>query len=47
MLLIERDDNVDTKIIHTAYSHAAGTAQVNFDKVLVPVENLMGVENEG
>lgn len=47
MLLIPRDENVETKIIKTAYSHSAGTAQVTFDHVRVPVEYLLGVENEG
>jgi alkylation response protein AidB-like acyl-CoA dehydrogenase len=47
MLLIPRTEGVTTKIIKTAYSHAAGTAQVLFDQVKVPIEYLLGVENDG
>lgn len=47
MLLVPRTEGVETKIIKTSYSHAAGTAYVSFDHVLVPVENLLGEENEG
>lgn len=47
MLLIPRSEGVETKIIKTSYSHAAGTAYVSFDKVLVPVKYLMGTEGNG
>lgn len=47
MLLIERDDNVKTSQIKTTYSTAAGTALVIFDNCKVPVENLLGKENDG
>eukprot|EP00158_Paraphelidium_tribonemae_P003257 Partr_v1_DN25998_c0_g1_i2_m68809 putative acyl-CoA dehydrogenase len=47
MLLIERGPGVETKIIKTSYSSSAGTAYVTFENVKVPVENLLGVENEG
>jgi len=47
MLLIERGPGVETEIIKTSYSPAAGTAYVTFDEVKVPVENLLGKENEG
>ncbi|ORY70647.1 acyl-CoA dehydrogenase/oxidase [Leucosporidium creatinivorum] len=47
MLLIPRTDRVETKIIKTSYSHAAGTAFVTFDKALVPVENCLGGEGNG
>ncbi|CAO3623845.1 unnamed protein product [Cunninghamella blakesleeana] len=47
MLLIERDDNVETKPIKTSYSPAAGTAYITFDNVKVPVENLLGEEGKG
>lgn len=47
MLLIPRDDNVETKIIKTSYSSSAGTAFVTFDKVLVPIKYLMGEEGQG
>lgn len=33
MLLIERDENVETKIIKTSYSPSAGTAYVQFNNV--------------
>ncbi|SCV70284.1 BQ2448_1678 [Microbotryum intermedium] len=42
-----RGDGVDTRIIKTSYSSAAGTAWVTFDKVLVPVENVLGGEGNG
>ena len=38
MMLIPRTDEVETKIIKTSYSHAAGTAHVFFDGARVPVE---------
>lgn len=47
MLLIERGEGVETKIIKTSYSTSAGTAYVTFDNVKVPVENLLGKENKG
>lgn len=47
MLLIPRTEGVETKIIKTSYSHAAGTAYVSFDSVLVPVEYLLGGEGQG
>jgi hypothetical protein len=47
MLLIERDDNVDTKKIHTSYSKSAGTSYITFDNVKVPVENILGKEGQG
>lgn len=47
MLLIPRSDQVETKVIKTSYSHAAGTATVHFDHALVPVENLLGEEGKG
>lgn len=47
MLLIPRSDAVETKIIKTSYSSAAGTAYITFDKALVPVKYLLGKENEG
>lgn len=40
-------DSVETRIIKTAYSHAAGTAMVTFSGTKVPVENLIGVEGQG
>jgi len=47
VLLIERQDGVETTAIKTSYSAAAGTAFITFDNVKVPVENLLGVENKG
>ncbi|KAI7860955.1 acyl-CoA dehydrogenase/oxidase [Circinella umbellata] len=47
MLLIERQDGVETKAIKTAYSPSAGTAYVTFENVFVPDANLLGVEDQG
>jgi hypothetical protein len=47
VVLIERDDNVETKLIKTSYSTTAGTAFVEFNDVKVPVENLLGEEHKG
>lgn len=47
LLLIERVDGVTTKKIPTSYSGCAGTAHIFFDNVKVPIENLLGKENEG
>ncbi|KAA8650964.1 hypothetical protein EYZ11_003169 [Aspergillus tanneri] len=47
VLLIPRDDGVETKQIKTSYSTAAATAYVQFENVKVPVENLLGEEHKG
>ena len=48
MMLIERDEEtVETKIIKSSYSHAAGTALVIFNETKVPVENVFGEVNAG
>ena len=47
MLLIERQEGLETTQIKTSYSSAAGTAFVTFDNVKVPVENLLGKEDQG
>jgi len=47
LLLIERSEGVATSQIKTTYSTCAGTALVIFNNVKVPVENLLGVEQEG
>ncbi|KFA52181.1 hypothetical protein S40293_00463 [Stachybotrys chartarum IBT 40293] len=47
VLLIPRGEGVETKAIKTSYSSAAGTAYVTFDNVKVPVEYLLGQENQG
>lgn len=47
VLLIPRGEGVETTLIKTSYSTAAGTAFVQFDNVKVPVGNLLGDEDKG
>lgn len=47
VLFIERQEGVETKLIKTSYSTAAGTAFVTFDNVFVPYEHTIGPENDG
>jgi alkylation response protein AidB-like acyl-CoA dehydrogenase len=47
VLLIERGEGVETKLIKTSYSTVAGTTYITYDNVKVPVENLLGEENKG
>ena len=47
VLLIPRDDTVETKQIKTSYSTAAATAFVQFENTKVPVDNLLGEEHKG
>ncbi|KZM23360.1 uncharacterized protein EKO05_0009790 [Ascochyta rabiei] len=47
VLLIERDENLETKLIKTSYSTTAGTAYVEYNDCKVPVENLLGKEHQG
>lgn len=47
VLLIPRDEGVETKQIKTSYSTAAATAHVQFENVKVPVQNLLGEEHKG
>ena len=47
VILVERDDNIETKKIKTSYSTAAATAFIQFDNVKVPVQNLLGREDNG
>ncbi|KAF2149716.1 acyl-CoA dehydrogenase [Myriangium duriaei CBS 260.36] len=47
VILVPRDDNVETKQIKTAYSTAAATAFIEFNNVKVPVNHLLGEEDEG
>ncbi|KAL1602794.1 hypothetical protein SLS60_006215 [Paraconiothyrium brasiliense] len=47
VLLVERSDAVETKLIKTSYSTAAGTAFVEFNDAVVPAENLLGQEDKG
>ncbi|KAI0303609.1 peroxisomal acyl-CoA-dehydrogenase [Multifurca ochricompacta] len=47
VILIPRQEGVNTKLIKTSYSSAAGTAFVTFDNVRVPVENTLGPDGGG
>ena len=47
LLLIERGEGVETKLMKTTYGSSAGTAYVIFENVKVPVENILGEENGG
>jgi len=47
MLLIEKGEGLSVKQISTSYAKSAGTALVMFDNCKVPIENLMGKENQG
>jgi alkylation response protein AidB-like acyl-CoA dehydrogenase len=47
VILVPRCEGLSTKPIKTAYSSAAGTAFVTFDKVRVPVSNTLGKEDKG
>jgi alkylation response protein AidB-like acyl-CoA dehydrogenase len=47
VLLIPRDDNVETSLIKTSYSTAAGTAFVEFNDVKVPADHILGEEDKG
>ena len=47
VILVPRDDNVETKRIKTAYSSAAATTYIQFDNVKVPVNHLLGKEDQG
>lgn len=47
VLLIPRQEGVETTLIKTSYSTAAGTAFVEFNNVKVPVENVLGEEHKG
>ena len=47
VILVERQDGVETKAIKTSYSSTAGTAYITFENVKVPVENTLGPEGGG
>jgi alkylation response protein AidB-like acyl-CoA dehydrogenase len=47
VILVPRDDTVETKLIKTSYSTTAGTAFVEFNNTKVPVEGLLGKEHQG
>ncbi len=47
VILVPKSDNIETKRIKTSYSTAAATTFVQFDNVKVPVDHLLGKEDEG
>lgn len=47
VLLIPRQEGVETTLIKTAYSTAAGTAFIEFNNVKVPVDHVIGPEDNG
>ncbi|KAJ6462050.1 acyl-CoA dehydrogenase [Mycena vitilis] len=47
VLVVERGPGVETKLIKTSYSTAAGTAYITFDNVFVPFENTLGEDGKG
>ncbi|KAF1929019.1 acyl-CoA dehydrogenase family protein [Didymella exigua CBS 183.55] len=47
VLLVERDENLSTKLIKTAYSTTAGTSFVEYNDCKVPVEHLLGKHHQG
>lgn len=47
MLLVERQEGVETKQIKTSYSAAAATTFVEFENVKVPVKHVMGEVDKG
>ncbi|ORY09745.1 acyl-CoA dehydrogenase family protein [Clohesyomyces aquaticus] len=47
VLLIPRQEGVETSLIKTSYSTTAGTAFVEFNDVKVPTENLLGEADNG
>lgn len=47
VMLIERGEGVETKLVKTSYSPTAGSAYVTFDNVKVPIENTLGQEGGG
>jgi alkylation response protein AidB-like acyl-CoA dehydrogenase len=47
VILIPRQEGVETAQMSTRYSKTAGTSYITFDNVKVPVENTLGPENGG
>ncbi|EKG12199.1 Cytochrome b5 [Macrophomina phaseolina MS6] len=47
VILVERQEGVETKPIKTSYSTAAATAYIQFENVKVPVNHLLGQEHKG
>lgn len=47
VILVDRQEGVETKPIKTSYSTAAATAYIQFENVKVPVNHLLGQEHKG
>jgi alkylation response protein AidB-like acyl-CoA dehydrogenase len=47
LILVPKQEGLDTTLIKTSYSSTAGTAFVQYDNVKVPVDHLMGEEDKG
>lgn len=47
VILVPRDDNIETKAIKTAYSSTAGTAYVTFTNARVPISYTLGAVDKG
>lgn len=47
VLLVPKTEDVEVKLIKTAYSTAAATTFIEFNNVKVPKENLLGEEHKG
>lgn len=47
VIIVPKDDNVEVKRIKTSYSTAAATTFIQFDHVKVPVNHLLGKEDNG
>lgn len=47
VLLVERQEGVETKPLKMAYSSTAATAYIEFENVTVPAKNLLGEEHKG
>lgn len=47
VILVDKQEGVETKPIKTSYSTAAATAFIQFENVKVPVNHLLGKEHKG
>lgn len=47
MMLIPRSEQIETTVIKTKYSSAAGTAFVTYENAIVPIKNVFGAEGKG
>ncbi|KAK4552853.1 hypothetical protein LTR86_009985 [Recurvomyces mirabilis] len=47
VILVPRGEGVETKLIKTRYSTAAATTYIEFNDVKVPINHLMGKEDQG